>query len=476
MRECQQLHDTAVRDIVSFCEDGSIKDALDVISKGSDVASRWLSPGSANYSGSIIKRSSDLVLVFPVLVSTSIKMSTAVLVSKAIERKCVSLLQILFSAINLTSSNTKDLYDYIKKFHTNVKIGNGALSLDDFINAMDAMAHENAIDYVNKDAYDAVMESLRGINTAAKTVLRETSVNDYVVNRSMFGNTSVTLEANKDAIPNERDGVAGYQVMSPNTLGAAVRGIAKDESNKAVKDQMNKLKASGQRMSDQAAFFKSQIIPGDVNKANELQPTMVAVQFTSIIDGNPVNRVGIVGIKAKMYPVDSMQLIERLTDKYTDSNTLFSLVRASTKEKSFFSDFLFAINKAKIDAVNIAKGSINAKMFRVLERRARKDKLHRLINKNDASPITTLVVSQDEVEYLRKYSNMDIEKASVCRVLMEGFNLMGIVLIDDSIEISKFLFDDGEGMFETLTYEALAKEDKNGDYKKIINLMDKINR
>ena len=198
------------------------------------------------------------------------------------------------------------------------------------------------------------------------------------------------------------------------------------------------------------------------------------INFQSIVNGTIVNRTGVIGVKAKMYPVESMQLVERLSEKYSDSNTLFSFVKASTKEKSFFKDFVFAIDKAKIDAINIAKGSVNAKMFRVLERRARKNKFHRLINKNDASAITTLVLTQDEVEYLKKYSNMDLEKASVCRVLMEGFNLMGVVLVDNSIEVARFLYDDGEGMFETLTFDTIAKEDKNQDYKKIISLIDRL--
>ena len=482
MKECQQLHNTAVRDIVSFCEDGTISDVLDVIKTGSDTVNKWLSPGSANYSGSIVKRSSDLVLVFPVLVSTSLKMSTAVLISKAIERKCTSLLQILFSAVNLTNYNdTRDLYDYIKKFHNNIKLDNGALSLDDFIRVMDSMTNESAITVINKDAYDAVMESMRNINVAANTLLRETSVNDYVVNHTMFGNTSVTLEkANAQTIHNriERDGgnIVGW--YSPDGLATAVRQVSADEANKAadraVKNQMSKINASNQRMADNAAFFKSQVITSDIAKANELTPTLVMINFQSIVNGTIVNRTGVIGVKAKMYPVESMQLVERLSEKYSDSNTLFSFVKASTKEKSFFKDFVFAIDKAKIDAINIAKGSVNAKMFRVLERRARKNKFHRLINKNDASAITTLVLTQDEVEYLKKYSNMDLEKASVCRVLMEGFNLMGVVLVDNSIEVARFLYDDGEGMFETLTFDTIAKEDKNQDYKKIISLIDRL--
>ena len=499
MRECQQLHDTAVRDIVSYAEGTAetIKDILDVIDKGADATKGWLKDSSYK-SGSIMKRTSDLVLVFPVLVSTSLKMTTAVLVSKAIERKCVSLLQILFSAVNLTKlKDTETFYDYINRFHKNLNMKSG-ISLDDFINVMDSMTNEGAIEVFNKDTYNSVMECMRDINTAAKTAMRESSVNDFEVIRTMFGNVNVTLEAKT---PEEKF-AAGY-VMNPQTTAAAITGIATSAANaqtaKTMKNYTNKVnsaldKAEKQIAADnkarvnkiansfnsadkQMAFFKSQILPSEITKSNELQPTLVAVNFMSKDNnGDVINRVGVLGVKAKIYPVESMQLIQRLTEKYSDSNTLMNLIKASTKEKSFLSDFVFAIQKAKIDAINVAKGSPNAKLFHTLEKRARNSKLFSLLKRNDASPITTLVISQEEVEYLKKYSNLDLEKPSVCSVLMNGFNLMGVILIDDSIEVARFLWDDGEATFETMTYDGLAKEDKDGSYKKIISLMDRMNR
>ncbi len=481
MRECQQLHDTAVRDIVSFCEDGggTISDVLNAIDKGATATKGWLKDSSYK-SGSIIKRSSDLVLVFPVLVSTSLKMTTAVLVSKAIERKCVSLLQILFSAVNYTKiKDSETFFDFIKQHHSNLNMKPGSISLDDFINIMDTMTQEGALDVIDRDTYETVMESMKDINTVAKTMMRESSVNDFEVNRTMFGNVSVTLEDSIDRRL-ERDGGDIIGFYSPGGLGKAVRKVSADEAkkaaDKAVKDKFNKINYNAQSADKQAQFFRSQILPNEINKSNELQPTLMAVQFTTNDDGQIVNRVGVLGVKAKIYPVESMQLVQRLTDKYSDSNTLASFIKASTGEKGFFKDFVFAINKAKIDAINVAKGSPNARLFRTLEKRAHNNKLSSLLKRNDASPITTLVISQEEVEYLKKYSNMDLEKASVCRVLMNGFNLMGVVLIDDSIEVAKFMWDDDDMSFESMTYDGLAKEDKNGDYKKIISLMDRMNR
>ena len=223
-------------------------------------------------------------------------------------------------------------------------------------------------------------------------------------------------------------------------------------------------------------YFSKQLLPQDVQKANELQPTLVAVNFTTVADGTTNRTTGIIGVKAKIYPVDSMEIISRVSSKYKDSNSLFNLIRATTREISFFKDFAFAVEKAKLDAVNMAKGSNNAKMFKLLERRAAKNRFSALLKKNDASPITSLVMSQEEVEYLRKYNNIDMDKQQVTRAILEAYNLMDIVIADESLEIAKFLFDDGDGIYDVLPFDNLEKEAKDNSYKKMINLMSKINR
>ena len=183
---------------------------------------------------------------------------------------------------------------------------------------------------------------------------------------------------------------------------------------------------------------------------------------------------GVVGIKCKMYPINSMDIIYRISSKYDDNNWLINLIKASTREISFLKDFLFAIDKAKLDAINMSKETNSAKMFRTLERRSSKNVLYTLLKKNNAAPITSLVISQEEIEYLKKYNNLDLEKVYNARVILEKFNLMDIVIVDEVLETAKFLFDDGDGVFETLTLDALEKEAKDSSYKKVVNLMGKL--
>ena len=468
---CKMLHETYIKDIIDVI--GSVKD-MDRID--------WIRRGST---GSLARRSSNLVLVFPVLISSQLSISTANIIAKAIERKCVSLLQILFSAINLTTA--EDLYEYVAQFHHNL---GGRMTLDDFINAVDKLSESGNIDIIDRDLYNAVKEDMHNINYYLSEAFNPTSINDYKLRTDYFGNTNILCEADRNEGNRDASRYKGNHfwadsnphVYSPGSNDYSAGGRDYRTTNHITVNgaggslSLPGMGGDGGGNSDFKDFYRNQLLPQDVQKANELMPTMVAVKFTSYNNnGLKHTQTGVIGVKAKLYPVDSMDIINRLSSKYKDKNGLFNLIRASTREISFFKDLAFAIDKAKLDAVSMSKESNNAKMFKLLERRAAKNRFSSLLKKNDASPITSLVISQGEVEYLQRYNNLDMEKSYVTRVILEAYNLMDIVIADESLEIARFLFDDGDGIYETLPFDALEKEAKDNTYKKVINLMSKVN-
>lgn len=477
MNQSRLLHETILRDVVDVISD--VKDFDQV---------EWIR--NKNSVGSIARRASNLVLVFPVIVSNTLSIQTATIISKAIERKCVALLQILFASVNL--SRAENLQDYISQFHSNL---NKQLTLDDFMDAMDKLSESGEIDIINKEAYEAVKEDMHNINFYLSEELNPISINDYVSRTNIYGESTITLEHNQQALNEANSGKGkGGRNKNPYVLDDidinkivntavdktrdAYANIANKELNKAI-DLHNYAydRKKDENLKDTVDYFRYQLLPTDVQKANELMPTLMTVSFTSYNGtGLKHTQTGIIGVKAKLYPVDAMDIVSRISSKYKDSNSLFNLVRASTREISFFKDFAFAVEKAKMDAINMARESNNAKIFKLLERRAAKNRLTALLKKNDASPITSLVMSQDEVEYLKKYSSIDMEKSYVTRSILEAYNLMDIVIADESLEIARFLFDDGDGVFEALSFDALEKEAKDSSYKKVVNLMNKMSR
>ena len=93
--------------------------------------------------------------------------------------------------------------------------------------------------------------------------------------------------------------------------------------------------------------------------------------------------------------------------------------------------------------------------------------------KNDASPITSLVMSQQEVDFMKKYKNMDLENRQVAKAILANFNLLDIVIADETLEAARFMFDDDSNGFETLSFAALEREAKDNSYKKVLNLLNK---
>ena len=455
MNNCKQLHETVVRDIV------------DIITSAKDFDQiKWIN--NKNNTGSIAKRASNLVLVFPVMVSNSLNIQTAMIVSKAIERKCCSLLQILFSSMQIT--NADNLQDYIKQFHTNLDLKDH-MDLDEFFGVMDDLVDEEAI-IVDKDMYESIKEDMHNINFHLEGELNPHSINDYKVVNNAFGESSIMLERTHTYQAMGDNKTISFSGNKVNLGGSATNNYYAPSGGGSKNDD-----PLHPGMRDQNDYFAHQLLDNDIKKANELMPTTMIVNFISRDEGvNDVIRMsGVIGLKAKLYPVDSMDICNRISSKVKDKNGLFNLVRASTREISFFKDLAFAIDKAKMDAMYMASDSNNAKMFKVLERRAAKNKFSRLIKKNDASPITSLVISQYEVDYLKQL-NIDMEKSFNARSILEGYNLMDIVVADESMEIAKFLFDDGDGVYEAITFDALEKQANDSTYKKVVNLVSKINR
>ena len=120
------------------------------------------------------------------------------------------------------------------------------------------------------------------------------------------------------------------------------------------------------------------------------------------------------------------------------------------------------------------KGSSNM-MWKVLERRANKSKFNKLMARsNDSTAITTIMVSQNEVDYMKKEYQVDISDIHTARTLLDQYNLIGLCIVDESLEIAKFLYDTGDDMWETISFSNLERESNDNTYKKVVNLMTKV--
>ena len=470
------LHESVVKDITDALSDvnGAIKDNIET------------NP-SISRASSLTKATSGLTLVFPVLCSKTLPLDTATMISKAVEKKAVSLLQIAFSAFNIT--NSKDATQFIKNFHTNLK---GKIGVDDFIDAMDSYANESGL--IPKERigmYKAVMEDLRNINYTFNDDISESSINDFKVRSDSMGNFSVVKEDKdpEDLIMNmhkrEQDkknydlnkDKFNYQRQQDylNNLRSSEQDKKEDQDRKRKAERDNI-----QNRKDTADFFKNQLISSDVKKANEMVPTMMIVNLitTDSSTQSAIDHPVVIGVKAKLYPVDSQDVINKLITKRVDSNILLKFIKASTREISFVKDFIFAIDNAKLSAVaNSKNGSQTNRLLKVLERRALGGKIRKAFKVNNAyKAISTLVISKEEAEEILRTSNIDIMKPNIIRQIMESLNLMMFIVADESEESASIIMDSGDDTYEVISYNHLEREASDNSSKKIVNLMTKVAR
>lgn len=452
--DCTIIHETVIRDILDVL--GGIKDFDEV--KGL--------MGKGRSFKSLSSASSNLILVFPVITSNTISIENAAMITKAIERKAVSLLQILFSAVSITDAD--DAIDYIKNFHTNIKF-DGDLTVDNVIDALDDFVAKSESAFISDNTlYEEAKRDLRNISNVLPDSISEHSLNEFkVYPRSVYGESMIIRES--EETDEEREKKEYYREKNNREkvkLGADMNRNIYQNKKDSTSIEKNK-----------QDIFRTQLLDSDVKKANELMPTMMVINFISTAKGEHINSQCIVGVKAKMYPVDSTDIMNRISLKNQDHNGLLKFIKATTREISFCRDFLFAIDKAKLDALSQSKKGSSSKLWKLLERRAIKSKIRRGLNHvNDASAISTLVISQEEVEYLKKTENIKLDDPKVMRPIMESYNFMGVVIVDEVLEVAKFLDDTGDDLYESVSFRNLERENSNNDYKKIINLMSKVSR
>ena len=157
------IHETVVANILETLPDG-IKLVEDTVNPKT---------AKVRNARSIAKAISGLTLAFPVTCSNTLPLETATMIAKAIERKNVALLQMAFSAYNITSDS--DAIAHLSKFHQNLNLGN--MDLEHFMDAMESLSESSNI-YPNEIA--AIKEDCkRNLNFILDDSINERSLLEY---------------------------------------------------------------------------------------------------------------------------------------------------------------------------------------------------------------------------------------------------------------------------------------------------------
>jgi len=484
----EYFHESVVRDIVDVLT--SLKDYDEV---------QFINNAKANRSfKSITSATKDLILTFPVLVSTDIEPDNAIMIAKAHEKKMASLLHILFTSISV--GNNEDVFDYVRKFHSNVGSMDG--TLDSYVDSLDKLATTFGESYdqtlkIDHEVLNTVLEDLRESNYTLPDDTKESSLesfkiipgyrtgmNDMIINegkknKNKSGNNNNGSNSGGNSNTGNTGGNNGSNnngLLSGNNINVSISGGGYGGRN-TYKSGFSNDKDYADYMKNMASYHSSVMLNTEYKKANELQPTMMVINFMRHGEHGDNINTAVIGIKAKIYPVSSADICNRISGKLDDKNILTNFVRATTNEIAFFRDFLFAIDNAKMDALSYSKRATSNKLWKVLERRSAKSKFRRSLRMyNDATAITTLVLSENDADYLKKVNNVDILEVRNARKILDSYNFMCICILNQSTEVASILYDTGDDTYEMIPFSGLEREASDNSYKKMVNLLSKVSR
>lgn len=453
-------------------------------------------PGEFKMTSNIAKEAKGLTAVFPVLVSESISVENAQMIAKAAERKYVSMLQMLFAASQITDARSAQAY--LKKFHNNISstLDLSDMNVDDIIDFANKLDEEVEISaYKNAKINEATQAVLKDLThnddyyTHLSEGINSYSLNDYTITKD-FGNYNAFRKnineetRNSESTRTEEKNGDGTVTTIINTKETIIKDKEENDElqNKKIlsdilKNKNSVLKDVSSRVKDAADFISKQIIPTDIKKANEATPSLMIINFITQANGsdNEIINTAVIGVKCIIHYVSSSEMMNRMVLKNNDRRGLFNFIRATTGEIKFFKDFLFAIDRARIDAVSKTNRGSDSKIWKMLEIRANHAKLNNKARGDNAScaAITMLVLSTEEVEIVKSIYRIDLNNASTMLGVMRGYNFIGVGIVDAVNEKIKFLYDDGTKNFETMSFMALEREQSNGEYKKMINTLVK---
>lgn len=510
---------------IESLDEGALKTIIDLYSKADRFITNYgsnlskIKADRLTHSSSIARSTRDLTLSFPTICSDAVSGETAAIINKAIELKNVTMIQMLSAAAHFTGYNAIDV---VSKIHNNMGV---KYNVDDYIDSILALrnTHFEACEIPLTGRYRVIAERCKenflrdSKRLYPLSSLSENSINDYYVMDS-YGEPKVFLKeksavtGNSERFSNDelKDIYDLWNKQQANKIGYEefIKKLAlqsqKDresldverrkynlsvdqyehskKNDKYKKKRDKRLDAYNQAkdLYDQKhAQITRQLLDSDVKKANELTPTMILLRYqVTDPNGDPsktnllINDEFVAGVKSRLIPVSSSDIIERIVNFASNRKTNKTIVQFTSGEKDLAKDLLSSIQAAKIQASKDSKLSKNNAIWRSLQARSNKSKLIRLARmRNSSAAISTLVITQVEADAVKDDYNIDMNNPNIAAAFMDAYNLMALVIVDEQFEVAHFIYD-GDSYFEDLSFSALQKENDKS-YKQVINLLNK---
>nr|DAH19450.1 MAG TPA: hypothetical protein [Caudoviricetes sp.] len=238
---------------------------------------------------------------------------------------------------------------------------------------------------------------------------------------------------------------------------------AEEDQIKKWKDDSKELdkrkKAQSQSPLAKSPFSdKSPFTDMDVKKANDAMPMFAKASINFVIDdtGETLQRDLLIGIKAYIHLAPAADLINDIYNCIINKRKFLRFVKFVTGEERSLTDLLFGIRELKTDALSNRTESGKWRSAFRSRRRWAKISVPKLMK--EYTPNGTLVITMNEVNYLKDHYGIDIMRPDHVRMLMDADFLLGFVVIDQANEMVHVTYDGHGYGFQQYTYNMLERE------------------
>lgn len=226
-----------------------------------------------------------------------------------------------------------------------------------------------------------------------------------------------------------------------------------------------------QRTFDREVFTKM-----DMQKCNEMVPTFTKATIGFIVDETEevVNRDLLVGIKTYVHRVKTSDLTSEIYNAIMNKRKFLKFVKFISGEERSLADLLFGVRELKGDALKTTNSG--TRWSAAFKNRKRMSKMSIPFLMNNYLPNGTIVITMNEVDYIKSEYGVDIMRSDHCRMLMDANFLLGFVVLDQTNEIAHVMYDGiNGGSFQQYSYAALEREQQNSDraMKEMFRLMNR---
>ena len=201
----------------------------------------------------------------------------------------------------------------------------------------------------------------------------------------------------------------------------------------------------------------------DVKKANEAIPMFAKATISFIVDETEevVARDVLIGVKAYIHKAPASELVNDVYNCIINKRKFLRFVKFITGEERSLSDLLFGFKELKNDALDARSGA--GEWRQAFKRRRRWAKMSVPYLMKEYTPNGTLVMTMNEVQFIKDQYGIDIMKPDHVRMIMDADFLLGFIIIDQAEEMVYVTYDGHGYGFQQYTYQLLERERTNSD-------------